>query len=121
MAKKEVKTDLWVYNILKEADIELEPQGSSIVEIDNALKSASKSGTGKVGFPEYVGVVKDFLIVIEDKADLSKHVKLNDEGLISVEQNDVKNYAINGALFYGKHLVKNTSYKKVIAFGISGK
>lgn len=120
MAKKEVKTDLWVYNILKEADIELEPQGSSIVEIDNALKSASKSGTGKVGFPEYVGVVKDFLIVIEDKADLSKHVKLNDEGIISVEQNDVKNYAINGALFYGKHLVKNTSYKKVIAFGISG-
>lgn len=120
MAKKEVKTDLWVYNILKEADIELEPQGSSIVEIDNALKSASKSGTGKVGFPEYVGVVKDFLIVIEDKADLSKHLKLNDEGLISIEQNDVKSYALNGALFYGKHLVKNTSYKKVIAFGISG-
>lgn len=51
MAKKEVKTDLWVYNILKEADLELEPQGSSIVEIDNALKTASKSGTGKVGFP----------------------------------------------------------------------
>lgn len=120
MAKKEAKTDLWVYNILKEADIELEPQGSSIVEVKNALKSASKNGTGKVGFPEYVGVVKDFLIVIEDKADLSKHIKLDDKGLISCEQSDIKHYAVNGAVFYGRHLVKNTSYKKIIVFGISG-
>lgn len=120
MAKKEAKTDLWVYNILKEADIELEPQGSSIVEVNNALKSASKNGTGKVGFPEYVGVVKDFLIVIEDKADLSKHIKLDDKGLISCEQSDIKHYAVNGAVFYGRHLVKNTSYKKIIVFGISG-
>lgn len=120
MAKKEVKTDLWVYTILKEAEIELEPQGSSILEINNALKSASKSGTGNVGFPEYVGVVKDFLLVIEDKAELHNHIKLNDKGIISMEQNDIKNYAVNGALFYGQHLIKNTSYKKVIAFGISG-
>ena len=29
MAKKEVKTDLWVYDLLKDAEIELDPQGSS--------------------------------------------------------------------------------------------
>ena len=66
MAKKEVITDYWVRDLLKEADIELDPQGSSILEIDSALKTASKSGSGKVGFPEFVGVVKDFLIVIEN-------------------------------------------------------
>lgn len=120
MAKKEVVTDYWVRDLLKEANIELEPQGSTIVEIDNALKTASKKGTGKVGFPEFVGVIKDFLIVIEDKADLCKHVKMNDKGLISLEPKDVKDYAVNGALFYGQHLAKNTSYKKVLAFGISG-
>lgn len=120
MAKKEAKTDLWVYSLLKEADIELEPQGSSIVEINDALKTASKSGTAKVGFPEYVGVIKDFLIVIEDKADLANHCKLDEKGLISIEQNDIKNYAVNGAVFYGRHLVNNTSYKKIIALGISG-
>lgn len=32
----------------------------------------------------------------------------------------MKNFAVNGALFYGHHLAKHTSYKKVIAFGISG-
>ena len=69
MAKKEAKTDLWVHGLLKEAGIELEPQGSTILEIDKALKTASKKGTGNVGFPEYVGVVNDFLLVIENKAE----------------------------------------------------
>ncbi len=86
MAKKEVKTDLWVYELLKQAGIILDAQGSSIKEIDEALKTASKRGTGNVGFPEYIGVVKDYLIVIEDKADLSKHIKRDESGNISVEK-----------------------------------
>ncbi|AZI39741.1 hypothetical protein [Epilithonimonas vandammei] len=47
MAKKEILTDLWVYELLKEANVDLHPQGSNIKDIDNALKSASKAGTGK--------------------------------------------------------------------------
>jgi len=104
MAKKEVATDLWVNDLLKEANIELDPQGSTIKEIDEALKSASKSDTGKVGFPEYCGVVKDFLIVIEDKADVSSHIKRNDKDLICSDIKSKKDFAINGALHYGKHL-----------------
>ena len=120
MAKKEIKTDLWVYGLLKQANISLVPQGSSIKEIDMALKTASKKGTGNVGFPEYVGVIKDYLLVIEDKADLSKHMKLDKKGNISTETNAVVNYAVNGAIFYGKHLANHTSYKKIIVFGVSG-
>jgi len=120
MAKKEAKTDLWVHGLLKEAGIELEPQGSSILEINNALKTASKNGRGNVGFPEYVGVVNDFILVIENKADLSKHLKLNKDGIISTKPKDVIDCAVNGAIFYGQHLAQNTTYKKVIAFGISG-
>ena len=119
MAKKEVKTDLWVYDLLKDAEIELDPQGSSIKEIDDALKTASKKGTGHVGFPEYVGVVKDFIIVIEDKPKTDKHVFL-DGSVISLETNAVVDYAMNEALFYAKHLAKNTTYKKIIAIGVSG-
>lgn len=120
MAKKEVATDLWVHDLLKEAEIELDAQGSTIKEIDEALKTASKRGTGKVGFPEYVGVVKDFLLVIEDKANLQNHLKRNDDKLISLETKDVTDYAVNGAYFYAKHLSQNTNYKKIFAFGISG-
>lgn len=120
MAKKEVKTDLWVYDLLKDAGINLDPQGCSIKEIDKALKTASKKGTGNVGYPEYVGVIKDFLIVIEDKSDISKHVKYDDIDLISTKTKDIEDYAVNGAYFYGKHLINNTNFKKIIAFGVSG-
>lgn len=49
MAKKEVRTDLWVARQLDDCKIKYDPQGSSIKEIDKALRSASKRGTGKAG------------------------------------------------------------------------
>ena len=43
MPKKEASTDLWV-DLLKEAELKLDPQGSKVKEINEALKTASKSG-----------------------------------------------------------------------------
>ncbi|MDG6480431.1 HsdM family class I SAM-dependent methyltransferase [Glaesserella parasuis] len=120
MAKKEIKTDLWVYDLLKDAELDLCPQGSDIAELDKALKTASKAQTGKAGYPEYCGVVKDFVIVIEDKADTANHIKHNDKALICQNATSVRDFAVNGALHYGIHLAKNTSYKKIIAIGVSG-
>lgn len=120
MAKKEVKTDLWVHELLKEADIQLTPQGCDIEEINEALKTASKSKTGNVGYPEYCGVVKDLIIVIEDKASIDKHCYKNADGLLSQDVKAVRDYAINGALFYALHLALHTSYNKILAFGVSG-
>ena len=122
MGKKEVNTDLWVYDLLKEAKIsdKFSAQGSDVKELNEALQTASKRGTGKVGFPEYVGIVKDFLIVIEDKSDTTKHLKLTEKDIIAEDIASVCDYAVNGALFYGKHLSKNTNYKKIVALGVSG-
>lgn len=55
----EASTDLWVWELIKEAGIDksLSPQGSSVKELNEALKTASKSRTGNVGRPEYIGVV----------------------------------------------------------------
>ena len=54
MAKKEIMTDFWVYDMLKEIGVQndFSAQGSNIREIDEALATASKKGTGHVGFPE---------------------------------------------------------------------
>lgn len=120
MAKKEVKTDLWVYELLKEAIISLTAQGCDIKEIDEALKTASKSQTGNSGYPEYCGVVKDFILVIEDKASLDRHLYKDEKGLIAQNVKAVKDYAVNGALFYARHLAAKTSYNKVLAIGVSG-
>ncbi len=120
MPKKEIKTDLWVYDLLKEADISLTAQGSDLLEVNQALASASKSQTGNCGYPEYCGVVGDFLLVIEDKAALDKHIFLDSRQLISQDIAPVKNYAVNGALFYAKHIATHTYFHKIFAFGVSG-
>lgn len=120
MAKKEIKTDFWVHGLLQEAGLNLTPQGCDIKEVDEALRTASKAQTGNAGYPEYCGVVKDFLLVIEDKASLDKHLAKTEKGLIAQDVKSVKDYAVNGALFYGLHLAANTSYHKVLAFGVSG-
>lgn len=120
MAKKEVKTDLWVARQLDDSKIKYDAQGSDVKEINDALQSASKRGTGNAGYPEYVAVVKDFVIVIEDKADLTKHRKLSNTGILSIDQKDIADYAVNGAYFYAKHIAQNSSFHKIFAIGVSG-
>lgn len=120
MAKKEVRTDLWVAAQLDESKIKFDAQGSEVKELDEALKTASKRGTGNAGYPEYVAVIGDFVLVIEDKADMAKHVNLTDAGIIDTSVKSVTDYAVNGAYFYGKHIAQNSSFKKVFAVGVSG-
>lgn len=120
MAKKEVKTDLWVAKQLDELGIRFDAQGSDVKEIDEALKSASKRGTGNAGYPEYVAVIGDFLLVVEDKADIAKQVKLTDSGILDMEVKAIADYAVNGAYFYAKHIAQNSPFKKVFAVGVSG-
>lgn len=64
----------------------------------------------------------DFIIVIEDKADIEKQV-LYDKEDASKLANDVKaitDYAENGALHYANEIILKTNFKKIFAFGCSG-
>ncbi len=120
MAKKEAQTDYWVSKLLDDEKINFTPQGSDNVEINEALKTASKRGTGHAGFPEFVSVIKDYVLVIEDKANTSKHALLTEGGVLDTTPAAVSDYALNGAMFYGKHIAQNTNFKKVFAVGVSG-
>lgn len=119
-ANNEKETDFWVNSLLTAAGITLHTDASGVKEIDDALKTASKSGSGKIGKPDFIGVVADFLLVIEDKKDQAFHVKKCADETIDFSPVAVKNYALNGAIFYAKHLAAHTSFKKVFAFGVSG-
>jgi len=122
MFTNEASTDLWVWELLKEAGIDqsMSPQGSSVKELNEALKTASKSKNGNVGRPEYIGVVQDFVIVIENKKDIANHIKRDKKEVIASDTTSIRNFAINGSLFYGKHIAKETNFKKIIAIGVSG-
>ncbi|MCK5113608.1 MAG: N-6 DNA methylase [Phycisphaerae bacterium] len=118
----EKKTDLFIGKLLDLAKIKFEPNGSNIKEIQDALKTASKKGTGKIGFPEFTAKSKDFIIVIENKADIEKQAEYKDDEKIelSTKTKSITDYAENGALHYANEIIKKTSFKKVFAFGCSG-
>lgn len=118
----EKKTDLFIARLLGDAKISFEPNGSNIKEIQEALKTASKRGTNSVGFPEFVGKSNDFIIVIENKAETNKQALYCEKNTnrLDLRQNALTDYAENGALHYAKHIVENTNFKKIFAFGCSG-
>lgn len=120
MARKEAALDLWVADRLTECDIEFTPQGSGIKDIEEALKSASKRGTGKAGYPEFVARVGRFIIVVEDKASQDKHEKLTDSGILDMSTDAVIDYAVNGAYHYATHIAKGSPFTEVFAVGVSG-
>jgi hypothetical protein len=121
MAKKEANFDLYIHGLLKDVGIDATAQGSNVVEIHNALKTATKKLTGKAaGYPEYTAIVCDFVILIEDKPDRSMLVLRDESDDILLEPSAVAGYAMNGALHYAKHIIANTPYKRVFAFGNAG-
>lgn len=120
MARLEGSTDLWVDHLLNDAGVKLDYQSSRIKNIDEALHTGSKRLNNKPGYPEYVGVVKDFLLVIEDKSSLDNHVFTKDDVITTDDPKIVPDYALNGALHYARHILERTSYKKCFAFGVSG-
>jgi type I restriction enzyme M protein len=120
MLNKEATTDYWVGRQLEENNIQFDLQGSHVKEINEALKSASKRGTKKVGRPDVVAIVNDFVLVVEDKNTLSKHQKLTEKNILDDSVKAITDYAVNGACFYAKHIAKHTSFKKVFAVGVSG-
>jgi type I restriction-modification system DNA methylase subunit len=119
MAKREADFSLYIHGLLKEAGIKATAEGSAVPEINNALKSASKSQSGSVGCPDFVAIVKDYVLVFENKRD-REHLCLEENDTISLTVEATKRYAVNGALFYAKKIVEETSFKKVFAFGNAG-
>lgn len=118
----ELQTDIDVAAKLKAASIPFKAHESSIVEINEALKTASKKGTKTQGYPEYVGQSGNYILVVEDKRETDKQAKYvdsNGESLL-MDKTSIMNYAENGAVHYALHIVNHTSFKNVFAIGCSG-
>ncbi|MDR3327677.1 MAG: SAM-dependent DNA methyltransferase, partial [Prevotellaceae bacterium] len=118
----ERKTDFFIGGLLSTSKIVYTPNGSDIKEIHEALKTASKKGTGKVGFPEFTAKVGDFVLVIEDKSDTEKQAQYTDETqtTLATDIKSLTDFAENGALHYANTIVAKTNFKRVFAFGCSG-
>lgn len=91
--------------------IHIEEQASDNAKIDKLLKTASKKGSGK-GKPEFIITYNrnaDLLIVIECKAETTKHESQN--------RDKFSEFAVDGALLYASYLSKDFD---VLAIAVSG-
>ena len=109
----EKKTERIVYSHFEKSSdiIHIEEQSSDISKIDKLLKSASKKGTGK-GRPEFLITYNknaDLLIVIECKAEITKHESPN--------RDKFAEFAVDGVLLYASYLSKDFD---VLAIAVSG-
>ena len=109
----------YIQNRLEAVEIFSETQSTHNIELDGALKTASKNQTGNAGYPDHIALVDDFVLVMEDKSDRLKLV-LRDGGEISQTVDATTNYALNGALFYAFKILDGTHYNKIFAFGNVG-
>ncbi len=94
--------------------IKIEEQRTKNKIIKELLKIASKKGTGKGGFPEFIITfpsIIDSVMIIECKPEINCHQHR------STEEDDPEKYAVDGALHYAKYLKDNFN---VIAIAVSG-
>lgn len=124
MSRLEKVTDMIVFNILRsknyvdgnfkniDSDIKVWAKKASNDLINELLSTASKNQEGNQGYPEYIiyDEKHELIIVIENKKDKSKHIYSNIEERI-------KDYAVNGVLWYAKKLKNNFN---IVAIAISG-
>ena len=104
----------WFKNDTLHKDIKIEEQRSRNEDIKELLKEASKKGTGKPGYPEFIITFPSLMntvIIVECKADLKNHNRKTGE-----KENPEK-YAVDGVLHYAKFLKHRYN---VIAIAVSG-
>ncbi|EKU50355.1 class I SAM-dependent DNA methyltransferase [Staphylococcus massiliensis] len=113
--------DEYMNDEIKSLGVKYYRESSGNIEVQNALKTASKRLNGNVGKPEFTFFSNDFFVVVEDKNDINLHIYSNDDNVTLDNPEIVPKYAVNGAIHYARHIIKNTDIiDKVFAIGASG-
>ena len=119
----EKATDQFVRDLLRDIRVTRPwEQGSGPKWKRDALVGGSKSRTGKAeGKPEFVFVVDDFIVIVEDKKEARFTRFLKDDQIIT-EFPYRQDYALNGALHYAGVMILNgvPQDKGIFAVGIGG-
>ena len=79
-------------------------------------KTENKTNFGK---PDFALTKYQIPVVIENKLSLQKLIA-NTKDAIKFDDSSIKNYAVNGALYYATGMIASGKYHEVIAIGIAG-
>lgn len=119
----EKATDQFVRDLLRDIGVmrPWEQNGGPKWKRD-ALAGGSKSKSGKgEGKPEFVFVVDDFIVIVEDKKE-ARFTRFLEDGQVDTSFPYRQDYALNGAVHYANAMLRNgVPYSKgIFAVGIGG-
>lgn len=81
--------------------------------------SAKTQSKSNFGIPDFTIEKYHIPVVIESKLSNNKHEATSSIG-IKMDDNSIKNFAVNGAIYYAQNMIASKKYNEVIAIGISG-
>ena len=113
-----VKSKLTALGLKKLVDFNEESGMSDYMKeaLRGSAKTKEKTSFGK---PDFHIEKYSVPIVIEDKLGLRHHIAENKSG-IRMDEKAVREYAVNGAIYYAKNMIASKKYDEVIAIGVSG-
>lgn len=123
--KLETDVDDWVKKQLESIKLvkldDFNEKSAMTGRMKRALKGSSKTTkkTG-VGQPDFHIVKYKVPIIIENKLHLKKLISETKKDGIKFDETSVRNYAVNGALYYATQMIASNEYNEVIAIAIAG-
>lgn len=85
-----------------------------------SLRGSAKTQTKtNFGVPDFNIEKYNIPVIIENKLSNNKHEASSSLG-IKMDDNSIKYYAVNGAIYYAKNMIASKKYNEVIAIGITG-
>ena len=113
-----VKSTLEALGLKKLVDYNVESGMSDYMKeaLKGSAKTKNKSNFGK---PDFHVEKYKIPVVIEDKLGGNKLISRTKAGL-KMDEKSIKNYAVNGAVYYAQNMIASDKYSEVIAIGIAG-
>lgn len=121
----EDEVDDWVKKELSRIKIEFNVKSKMSAFMKESLKGSAKTkNKTNSGVPDFS--IEGFKvgnstvpIVFESKVGFKKLIAENKEG-IKMDGKSIKDYAVNGALYYAQNMISSGKYREVIAIGVAG-
>lgn len=84
--------------------------------LQGSAKTQNKTNFGK---PDFHIEKYNIPIVIENKLGNKNHISSTKNGL-KMDEKSIRNFAVNGAVYYAQSMIASKKYDEVVAIGISG-
>ena len=111
---------------IKNGNLAKESAQKVIPTLYDAMIHASKKQNGNRGASDFSFMVSgrntsnQYLVLIETKDEMSNIINVNNDSL-SLDVKSTMNYAVNGAVWYGKQIQKETKlFPKIFTVGVAG-